>query len=89
MDRPGSHHATVDVLGKPRPSALRIAFVHPSLGLGGAERLVLDAALAVLASDVAQAKRMGTNAREHVLAKFSGAVFARELNTIVRGMTAG
>jgi alpha-1,3/alpha-1,6-mannosyltransferase len=29
------------------PARLRIAFLHPDLGLGGAERLVLDAALAL------------------------------------------
>ncbi|MDD9938332.1 MAG: glycosyltransferase [Myxococcales bacterium] len=34
--------------GQP-PGSLRIAFIHPDLGLGGAERLVLDAALALAA----------------------------------------
>ena len=28
-------------------SGLRVAFVHPDLGLGGAERLVVDAAVAL------------------------------------------
>ncbi|KPV75705.1 glycosyltransferase family 4 protein [Rhodotorula graminis WP1] len=29
------------------PSSLRIAFIHPDLGLGGAERLIVDAAVAL------------------------------------------
>ena len=29
------------------PNGLRIAFMHPDLGIGGAERLVVDAALAL------------------------------------------
>lgn len=33
----------------PAPEPLRVAFVHPDLGLGGAERLVIDAALALQA----------------------------------------
>ena len=28
-------------------SALKIAFLHPDLGIGGAERLVVDAAVAL------------------------------------------
>ncbi|BGP37656.1 Alpha-1,3-mannosyltransferase-like protein [Rhodotorula kratochvilovae] len=31
----------------PLPASLRIAFIHPDLGLGGAERLVVDAAVAL------------------------------------------
>ena len=47
MQRPGFHQTTVEVPGERRRGPRRIAFVHPSLGLGGAERLVLDAALAL------------------------------------------
>ena len=36
----------VDVAGKSKK--LRVAFLHPDLGLGGAERLVVDAAVALL-----------------------------------------
>lgn len=51
MHRPGSIHATAEIVSEPRSgSPRRIAFVHPSLGLGGAERLVLDAALALKAA---------------------------------------
>ncbi|KAG6864410.1 hypothetical protein C0991_009703 [Blastosporella zonata] len=35
-------------MSKPRP--LRVAFIHPDLGIGGAERLVVDAALGLQAS---------------------------------------
>ena len=33
---------------QPQEGGLRVAFIHPDLGLGGAERLVVDAARALL-----------------------------------------
>jgi alpha-1,3/alpha-1,6-mannosyltransferase len=44
-------------------------------------------ALAVLVADGTVARRMGCDAREHVAARFSLSVFARQLDGIVREMT--
>lgn len=44
---------------------LRVAFVHPTLGLGGAERLVVDAALELTARGHAVAIHVATHDRAH------------------------
>ncbi|KAH6559765.1 hypothetical protein BASA81_011333 [Batrachochytrium salamandrivorans] len=37
--------STDPLLQQPQPKKLRVAFIHPDLGIGGAERLVVDAAV--------------------------------------------
>ena len=43
MSSPASRDRRVKIMGSERP--LRVAILHPDLGLGGAERLIVDAAL--------------------------------------------
>ena len=69
---------------------LRVAFVHPDLGLGGAERLVVDAALELQARGHGVAIFTATHHRAHTFADtLDGRIDVRERGALLPARVAG
>lgn len=72
------------------PRRLRVAFLHPELGIGGAERLVVDAALELRARGHAAAILTASQHRAHAFAEtLDGRVDVRERGAFLPSRVAG